>query len=236
MGASRESPPSPQPAPGLLRRLQVLARFALLLLLPLLGLRAQEDPVGPGSAPLYEVELIAFRHLDQRANTPEVETAATGPAAEVTADMETAGQTGTAPDPAFETSYPTLGPQSLRLAGIAAKLGRDGSYQLLYHGGWVQAAERQNQARPTPLPPEAALNGGVQGGITLYRERYLHVLVDVSLGEQRQEQRIRQGRRLRGQATQYFDHPQFGVILAVRPVGGEASTDSPDQAISSEKR
>jgi hypothetical protein len=214
-----------------------LARFALLLLLPLLGLRAQEDPVeGSGSAPLYEVEFIAFRHLDQRGNTPEADTAAAGPAAELTADMETAGQTGTVPGPASETSYPPLGPQSLRLAGIAAKLGGNGSYQLLYHGGWVQPAERQNRARSAPLPQEAGSNGGVRGGITLYRERYLHVLVDVSLGEHGREQRIRQGRRLRGQATQYFDHPQFGIILAVRPVGGEAHADSPDQAISSEKR
>ena len=43
---------------------------------------------------------------------------------------------------------------------------------------------------------------------------------------------IRQGRRLRGDALQYFDNPGFGVILAVRPPAG---TSEPDPAAAADE-
>lgn len=213
---------------------QVAGRLAGLMLIVTLvdvpaALRAQELPE-LATAPQYEVEIIVLRNLDQHANTPEV-------AKSVAAD---AGQTDSVASDAFTSvtpgttaggaGWPELASASLRLTGIAERLRRPGAYQLLYHGGWTQPVERQNRAAPTPLPT-AALRAGVSGALTLYRERYLHVLVDISLeaaGLADDEQnRIRQGRRLRGQAAQYFDHPQFGVILAVRPLGNDTVMESP---------
>jgi hypothetical protein len=194
------------------------ALFVLLLLAPL-ALRTQEDPLQePRNAPLYEIEVIAFRHLDQRGNTPETDSG--GPGGTETGRMPGAQNQGQI-EPALQVDYPPLGPQALRLGGIAAKL-RGGSYQLLYHGGWSQAVDRQNQARATPLPADAAAQD-LSGAITLYRERYLYVVVDVALAGDTALRRIRQTRRIRGQAAQYFDHPQFGVILSVRPASGRAN-------------
>lgn len=203
----------------------------VLLLAPLLALRAQEEP-GPEAAsapPVYEVEIIVFRNLDQHGITPEAAVAAAGPAAgsvEPT-DTESGGlpdQADTVTDPAFAP----LTPQSMRLDAVASRLRRGSAYQLIYHGGWVQSVQHQNLAQQTPLPADASAQG-LSGGITLYRERYLHVLVDIALqSEASPEQRIREGRRLRGQTAQYFDDPQFGVILAVRPVSA-SDTDSPDE-------
>ena len=190
------------------------------------ALRAQDVP-DSAAAPQYEVELVVFRNLDQRSNTSEVAKAGPVEAGETAVEAAPAIRQASS---AAGATWPQLSPSSLRLAGIAARLRRPGAYQLLYHGGWVQAVERQNRAAPTPLPA-ATLQAGVSGTLTLYRERYLHVLVDVSLGAagagDDEQRRLRQGRRLRGQAVQYFDHPQFGVILAVRPVDGGKVMDSP---------
>jgi hypothetical protein len=195
------------------------------------ALRAQDVP-DSAAAPQYEVELVVFRNLDQRGNTPEVARSGAveaGETAPIAVEGAPASSQTSSPGSA---TWPELSPPSLRLAGIAARLRRPGAYQLLYHGGWVQAVERQNRAAPTPLP-EAALQAGVSGALTLYRERYLHVLVDMSLGAagvgDDGQGRIRQGRRLRGQAVQYFDHPQFGVIVAVRPVGDSVDAGAPDE-------
>ena len=74
------------------------------------------------------------------------------------------------------------------------------------------------------------------GSIKLYRERYLHALVDIALqtpeGVANESQRIRQGRRLRGQAVQYFDNPALGVIVSARPLDGGAGADPDDAATS----
>ncbi len=187
---------------------------------------AQEPAAPEPVAARYQVELVVFRHLDQRGNTPE----APLPVSTVAADAIAAALPATGlPAQDGTALWPALAPADLQLAGIAARLRQPGAYQLIYHGGWLQPLEGQRHAAPTPLPAEAG-RAGLLGAITLYRERYPHALVDVSLGTAASEPatsgatdsraRIRQGRRLRGSAPQYFDHPQFGLILSVRALGG----------------
>ncbi len=195
------------------------SRRLVLALLGALGAAAAAAQQMPATAPAptgSEVEIIVFRLLDQSANTPETERPARLPAAVAPAADPASANISSAD--AGVPGYPTQAPASLQLGGIAARLRRSGRYELLYHGGWVQDIAAQNRAGATPLPAEA-LRAGMQGSVTLYRERYLHALVDIRLARQGsalESWRIRQARRLRGQAVQYFDHPQFGVILAVR--------------------
>lgn len=85
---------------------------------------------------------------------------------------------------------------------------------------------------PVPLPPEAA-QAGLQGSVTLFRERFLHLVLDISLAEPDADPalaaRISQSRRVRGRSWQYFDHPRFGVIVSVRaPAAAEASAPDAD--------
>lgn len=129
----------------------------------------------------------------------------------------------------MEAGFPRLPPASLRLGGLAARLRNSTRYELLYHGGWVQAIPNQGRASATPLPAEA-LRQGVQGSLTLYRERYLHAKMDFELarpGAALDPWRIRQARRIQGDVVQYFDHPQFGVILAVRSGAGSRTEAKP---------
>jgi hypothetical protein len=187
------------------------------------------DANDPGDG-RYAIEVIVFRHLDQGGSTPEVPLP--GPAAGAVSSMVPAvDSSGPNPGPsAAGTAWPALEPSELQLAAIAARLRRGGAYQLLYHGGWMQPAERQSSAGPTPLPPDA-MNSGAGGSITVYRERYLHAVVDIGLqmadGSVDELRRIRQGRRLRGQAVQYFDSPAIGVLLSARPVSATAAAPDP---------
>jgi len=168
-----------------------------------------------GDSGAYEVEIVVFRNLDQRGTTPEV-------------PVPDRVDAGVAPGLATPADAIGLEPAALRLTALAARLRRGPGYQLLYHGGWRQAAPPRAQSGPTPLPA-AAIESGLDGTLTLYRERYLHVLLQLSLpaGPEAagRSWHIRQGRRLRGDALHYFDNPGFGVILAVRPPAGASEPD-----------
>ena len=202
---------------GMSRLLARHAAVALLLALSGAVVDAQNAPAPPPAAPPEnEVEVIVFRILDQRGTTQESDQPPTTPETGSDPGKPVPEVTDAIADEAGSVARP---PASLQLGAVATRLGRSAQYELLYHGGWTQEIPSQSAARPTPLPG-AARQSGLQGTLTLYHERYLHVLVDVTLNSNDaggRTGRIRQGRRLRGQAVQYFDHPQFGIILVVRP-------------------
>lgn len=159
----------------------------------------------------YEVELIVFRHLDHQDKQP--------------ADPGVMPRSPFADAPEALAGLVPLGSEALQLGDIATRLRRSPAYRLVYHGGWQQRVDSQALALPSALPAAAA-EAGLQGALTLYRERFLHVLLDIRLsaegGPAEPGWHMRQSRRLRGTALQYFDHPAFGLILAVRrPVGDE---------------
>jgi hypothetical protein len=194
------------PVRGARRWRRPLLAFALLV--ATVGL-AQEPAATAPDVDRYDIEIIVFRHLGADSSG----TVTAEPAASTAAEGSASGATWT-----------PLGPAALRLGGTAARLRRPGVYQLLYHGGWSQAVTSRTRALPVPMPPEARANG-VAGTVTVYRERYLHALLDLGLATGSAGEataRMRSGRRLKGQALQYFDDPRFGVILAVRPAATSA--------------
>ncbi|MCK6371805.1 MAG: peptidoglycan binding protein CsiV [Gammaproteobacteria bacterium] len=195
----------PGPAhPTFVPRRTLLTAIAWLVLLAPAYARAQE--AGGIEDMAYAIEIVVFAH---RAGAP-ADLPATSP-----------DEPGIYPAP---PAWPPLTAADMQLDGIAARLRQvSGSYQLLYHGGWTQSVTGQARSAATPLPA-AAVASGLTGTITVYRERYLHALVDVGLAQS--TVRLRQGRRLRGQGLQYFDHPALGVILSVR----EAKAGDPDPA------
>ncbi len=165
----------------------------------------------PVPAAVAEVEIIVFRQRDPRGSTPEVPPpAATTPVPDPSATVAAPAFAGIAPA--------ALPATALRLGALAARLRSAGAWELLYHGGWTQTITTQEAALATPLPAEGR-EPGLEGTVTLYQERFLHVLVDMQLataGSGLPPAKIHEERRLRDQRLHYFDHPQFGVILEVR--------------------
>lgn len=183
------------------------ARLAGMLLLALLVLPAGLPPLAQdqpeSTVQATEVEMVVFRLMEQDTNSVEIQAEAAQP-------IDNYSETPNVP-------YTSLQPEALQLSAAASRLRQSPKYRLLYHGGWVQDVAGRTEAVPVPLP-QAAAESGLRGSLTLYRQRYLHALVDLSLAAEdgTATWHIRQGRRLRGQAIHYFDHPRFGLILAVR--------------------
>ena len=127
------------------------------------------------------------------------------------------------------------------LNGIADALQRSGAYQVLVHRIWRQDAYDRHSAVPYLLHTAAGSSGReVDGSITLIRERYLHLSVDLTLTSPDALYRLDETRRMRSGELHYFDNPRFGVIARVTPyesddpvpeedAGAAESTTVPDE-------
>ena len=174
----------------------------------------EDDAVSPGPV-RYEIEMIVFRNLNYGATG-----APAGQPADGSKPDNFAGAGTAAPS---EAEFAPLPGESLRLGGIVTRLQRSRIYEPLLHFGWSQVVLREAAARPVPLPADA-LTKELAGFVTVYRGRYLHVGLDLQLRDRVDpdgvaavtRSHISQGRRVKPGALNYFDHPGFGVILAVR--------------------
>lgn len=200
-----------------MRRMSRNARALLAGALLALGTTAAGES-GPGDAS-YQVEIVVFSRLEQPGATAE------------SRPTQPVGL----PEPAALAGgdWPALGAADLQLSAVAARLRQLPGHRLLYHGGWSQPVQGQRGAMAYRLPEEAQ-RAGLRGAVTLYRERYLHAIVDVALDETgnpgeatRVAAVLRQARRLRGAAPQYFDDPRLGVILWARPPADQAAPVAP---------
>ena len=143
------------------------------------------------------------------------------------------------PGVSLETQRPTfrvLRADELELRGALQRLGRDGEYTPLAHGGWVQPAYPPDQA----VPIDISLLGTVNpvGTVKLHLSRFLHVTVDLvyrappvpdylqaamvdseRLSELELPPRyaLRTQRRVRSGEVHYLDHPAIGILVVVRP-------------------
>lgn len=121
-----------------------------------------------------------------------------------------------------------------QLAGTESALRRNGSYEPIAHFGYrVTTAERDDG---TPVRVQALLPAanGLAGTVTLQRGRFLHLGLDLTYTTQSPPAKLlapnatpgsltfhlHQNRRMRPFERHYFDHPAFGVVAIITPVGG----------------
>lgn len=218
----------------------------------------------------YEVELIVFRHADQSRNTVEIPAAASifraSPLDLTLAEMPAQPEGPAAPfeiyathpsapvrrppisfylielDPAFPDFVP-LRDAKHTLDQVYEHLGRIDAYEPLVHIGWVQSAQDADNAKPYRFTPETIGDAGLVGTVTLHKERYLHLEVDLVLeaapppvetlfllrrdeSESPEEYKLTESRRIRGTAVHYFDHPRFGLIARIQAAGAALAETS----------
>lgn len=127
-----------------------------------------------------------------------------------------------------------------RLNNIRGGLASARGYRVLYHRAWRQPAYDRSGAVDYPVHAQAA-GASVDGTITLIKERYLHLDVDLLLreaaalpdGDAAPAFRLSEKRRIRSDELHYFDHPRFGVIARVTPYQSPdaATAGEPDAAL-----
>ncbi len=151
------------------------------------------------------------------------------------------------PEPLPDTELILLDEQDYELGDVLGRLERLDVYEPVMHFGWTQATWPQEQSEAVPLHRFARPPAGLDGNLTLYLNRFLHLVVDLQLEAPerrvrhrtpapgygilpgRQDSgadlatapvyyRIEEDRILRNGEMRYYDHPKFGVLATVRRV------------------
>ncbi|MGR8918061.1 MAG: CsiV family protein [Gammaproteobacteria bacterium] len=202
-----------------------------------------------GAAPLaqarwYQVEIVAFRHLDGAAADGDAERFAAprdlpdfGNAVELIYELpDMSDEPGAAGTPiAFEA----LPRSALRLAGAARRLANAGGYEPLLAIGWRQPSFGVTRARRVyvsdtarerarrraaverglaAVEPATALERRIEGIASIKVSRLLHIDLDFLYYDGAGEPvRLTETRRLKLREIHYFDHPSFGLLVQVSP-------------------
>jgi hypothetical protein len=190
-------------------------------------LLAAFNPVGVAAAPIYDVEIIIFRH-NVMSDAGEQWTA------QQAGDLQPARVLS-------QDAFTELGSNQYQLDGIRAGLRNSSGYTVLLHRAWRQPGYDATHAIAYPIHAFAENAAySIDGSVTLIRERYLHLDVDLLLTpassappvgysdgpDSRPAFRLREKRRMRSREVHYFDHPRFGMIATVTPY--DAPEDEPE--------
>ncbi|HUT42362.1 MAG TPA: CsiV family protein [Gammaproteobacteria bacterium] len=203
-------------------------RFAWLILPVLALLAAHAVHAEPR---LYDVEVIVFTN-DSSGSDDEV--------------MNQPGSDAVNARGSFPgNEFTELTSGSYRLNNIRGGLAASRGYRVLFHRAWRQPA--YDRARAVDYPLHSLADNGrdsVEGTITLIKERYLHLDVNLLLMTagggtpalyadgpgSRPAFRLAEKRRIKSSETHYFDHPRFGMIARVTPYVSPDEPATPEPA------
>ncbi len=243
----------------------MLNRLKLLLLLLTFSIAHAQDPEVEEEPEIrrYAVEVIIFRYAQAVGTGSEIfvpdevrieEIELRDPAPPI---IEVPTRTEPSIDGTdalqFVSDIAALEEDDYTMVDILDKLERLDVYEPIMHFGWAQSTWPDHDKEPIVLsrfsePPE-----GLEGELTLYLSRFLHLVVDLELEEPREEQAIpddpmlsygdyrtlseirrqpapvsysiEEDRIFRSGELRYFDHPRFGVLARVSRVEDENEED-----------
>jgi len=223
-------------------------RAALLVLVLVLVLGAV--PAGASAATWYTVEVVVFALLSPDASA-EIWPAEPGrPPLDGSIEL---GSDLTLSDDGTPFAFRRLGTDRLMLQEAAARLRRSSLYRPLLHVGWRQPGFEPGEARAVHV---TAADGGatgsiVDGTVRVWRERFLHVEVDLVYGltleaapapvvggagfavapaPSRAYFRLHERRRMRSRELHFLDHPMFGVLVTAAPFEVDSTPSDPPPA------
>lgn len=116
-------------------------------------------------------------------------------------------------------------PAGAKLATMLESLKNAEKYRIIAYAGWTQVPTARSETRPVRISGSEAHPGELDGGVKFYVSRFLHLDVDLRLRAAETADgspvfyRIRESRRVKSQETQYFDHPRFGLLVRITPLG-----------------
>lgn len=211
--------------------------FAALIVVigaPMLSSHAQETDGLAAELDRYKVEIIVLRHLavtggPEDPGPPPLppEPAATPDALMIdppTGAPDVTASLPTEPEPPFFSLA-----DDFLLDELAGRIRRSADFRVLLHEAWVQPGYSRESTQPVELAqleqfrrlsaapshgaePEMAL----QGSATLYRGRYLHLVVDLThTTEDGLVSLLTESRRMRSGEVHYLDAPGIGVIALI---------------------
>jgi len=166
---------------------------------------AAETGAEPWMTDRYEVEIIIFRHLDQARNTPEQPAVAQIVAASLPSQYNESAEAPYVTDPnaadpvtddrprppgvtfylqELHPEFPDYVPldDGKQMTRVYSRLGQLDAYAPMLHRAWIQAARSVDEAIPVYIRSDELGDFNVTGTINLFKERYVHLKLDLQLG------------------------------------------------------
>ena len=213
---------------------------SLFILLPPLCATAIAQEAETGEAEeqrRYSVEIIIFEYTQSVSVGTEIFVPDTPPPEDVT---EFDDDRIVTPEPTEVLNEPQAQPErpvefvlmnkdEFTLVDAYQRMRRLEVYEPLAHFGWTQSTVTEEDAITRPLANFVRPPRGLDGEITLYLNRYLHLALDLKLNapsnrsddiyafdsEPATHYRINEDRIMRNGELRYFDHPKFGVLAKI---------------------
>ncbi len=229
----------------MMRAMRTITPLFLMLLLPLTA-AAQVDAVEEvQEIRRYTIEMIIFKYAQAVSTGSEIFPADEPPEEELFPEdgilpleeppMEEPS-IDTTPAVVHDVEFARLEEDEYSMDEIMGRLERLEVYDPVMHFGWTQITWPEEQTRPIQLASLARPPQGLDGTLTLYLSRFLHLVVDLELDAPNNSYvdaarfdspagpvrfRINENRILRSGELRYFDHPKFGVLAKVTRVEDE---------------
>ncbi len=236
-----------------MQAMRTISPLLLFLLLPLASLAQDEDADEIKEIRRYTIEMIIFKYVQDVATGSEI---FPGDKPKLDAALLEQDSLFTAEPPVNEeprvirdAEIVLLAKDEYTLDETMGRLERLEVYDPIMHFGWTQITWPEEESRAIELSSMARLPRGLDGNLTLYLSRFLHLVVDLQLdapdNASRREPvssfvddrtlnefgdvneplpvryRINENRILRTDELRYFDHPKFGVLARVTRVEEE---------------
>ena len=131
-------------------------------------------------------------------------------------------------EPLPDIGFTRMTRDEYELTDMYGRLMRLQAYDPVMHFGWTQATWPNEQTQPISLHRFGRPPANLDGSLTLYLSRFLHLVVDLELGAETGEPvyyRIKEDRILRSGELRYYDHPRFGLLARVTRVEATGDED-----------
>ena len=229
----------------MMRAMRTITPLFLLILLPLAA-DAQDDVTEElEEIRRYTIEMIIFKYAQSVSTGSEIFPGDKPPSDGLFPDDDTSlieelsldtSPTEIEPRVLRDVEFARLARDEYTMGEIMGRLRRLEVYDPIMHFGWTQITWPEEQTRPIQLASIARPPQGLDGTLTLYLSRFLHLVVDLQLNAPGNagadttrldlmagpvRYRIQENRILRTGELRYFDHPKFGVLVKVSRVEDE---------------
>lgn len=174
----------------------------------------------------YTVEIIIFSYAQEVSTGTEIFPADEPPIEEFLEDDFLIEDSPIEPLPEpVQYELVALSDQDFSLDDIYERMEQLDVYEPLMHFGWTQPTYPKEDTVARPLNSFAAPPAGLEGDLTLYLSRYLHLVVDLQLDAPPTSEpevpiryRIEEDRIFRNGDLRYYDHPKFGLLAKITRV------------------
>lgn len=172
------------------RRAKLIPYLTLLSLATAGPLAAQDPPgaeAGRAAPPRYRAEVIIFRYAEDVSTGTEIFLPEEAPAQvfgdEALTEVEVRAMPLTADELRLRQQFrlETTPASELTMTATRERLERLDAYEPLLHVGWTQTVIDEKLTPALPLARFGAVPDGLDGELTLYLSRFLHLVVDISL-------------------------------------------------------